>query len=102
MRRELLLLVEMRDAAVQIRQLVNGLDADMIDTDPMRRSALLWQFTVLGEAANQPIRFLPRSKTPIRRLRGELRPGCETGLFMDIGTLTSRRLWPRPLTTFLR
>lgn len=53
MRRELLLLREMRDAAVAIRELVNDRSADQIDTDPLRRSALLWHFTVLGEAASQ-------------------------------------------------
>lgn len=53
MPRELLLLREMRDAAVAIRDLVGDLSADVIEADPMRRSALLWHFTVLGEAASQ-------------------------------------------------
>ena len=53
MRRELLLLREMRDAAVAIRDLVGGRSAEEVDADALRRSALLWYFTVLGEAASQ-------------------------------------------------
>ncbi len=53
MRRELLLLREMRDAAVAIRDLVGGRSAEEIGADALRRSALLWHFTVLGEAASQ-------------------------------------------------
>lgn len=53
MRRELLLLRQMRDAAVAIRELVGDRDAEQVDLDTMRRSALLWHFTVLGEAASQ-------------------------------------------------
>lgn len=53
MRRELLLLREMRDAAVAIRELVGDRVAEQVEADAMRRSALLWHFTVLGEAASQ-------------------------------------------------
>ena len=53
MRRELLLLREMRDAAVAIRGLVVGRTAEGVDADALRRLALLWHFTVLGEAARQ-------------------------------------------------
>lgn len=53
MRRELLLLREMRDAAVAIRDLVGGRSAEAVDADAIRRSALLWHFTVLGEAASR-------------------------------------------------
>ncbi|HET7800334.1 MAG TPA: HepT-like ribonuclease domain-containing protein [Humibacillus xanthopallidus] len=53
MRRELLLLREMRDAAVAIRDLVGDRTVEQVETDAMRRSALLWHFTVLGEAASQ-------------------------------------------------
>ncbi|MGB8019750.1 MAG: HepT-like ribonuclease domain-containing protein [Candidatus Nanopelagicales bacterium] len=53
MRRELLLLREMRDAAVAIRDLVGNRTAEEVDADAVRRSALLWHFTVLGEAASQ-------------------------------------------------
>jgi len=53
MRRNLLLLREMRDAVEQIRDLAVGLTVDQVEADTIRRSALLWHFTVLGEAANQ-------------------------------------------------
>ncbi|MCI1747212.1 MAG: DUF86 domain-containing protein [Acidipropionibacterium sp.] len=43
----------MRDAATEICSLIHGLEASDIQGDAIRRSALLWQFTVLGEAANQ-------------------------------------------------
>lgn len=51
--RELLLLREMRDAALAIRELVAGRSVEQVEADGMRRAALLWHFTVLGEAANQ-------------------------------------------------
>lgn len=53
MRRELLLLHEMRDAAVAVRDLVDGRTAAEVEADPIRRAALLWYFTVLGESASQ-------------------------------------------------
>jgi uncharacterized protein with HEPN domain len=53
MRRELLLLREMRDAAATIRDLVGERSAEQVEADALRRSALLWHFTVLGEAASQ-------------------------------------------------
>ena len=49
----LLLLREMRDAAVSIRDLISGRSAEQVEADDLRRSALLWHFTVLGEAASQ-------------------------------------------------
>ncbi len=53
MRREFLLLREMRDAAVAIRDLLGDRDTVQVEADLMRRSAFLWHFTVLGEAASQ-------------------------------------------------
>lgn len=53
MRRELLLLREMRDAAAAIHDLVGDRTAEEIEAETLRRSALLWHFTVLGEAASQ-------------------------------------------------
>lgn len=53
MRRELPLLREMRDAALAIRELVAGRSVEQVEADGMRRAALLWHFTVLGEAAHQ-------------------------------------------------
>jgi uncharacterized protein with HEPN domain len=53
MRRELLLIGEMIEAADQAQALVSGVDLDMLTSDRQRRDALLWNFTVLGEAAAQ-------------------------------------------------
>lgn len=44
---------EMRDAATTIRDLVGDRQAVEIQAESLRRSALLWHFTVLGEAASQ-------------------------------------------------
>jgi uncharacterized protein with HEPN domain len=53
MRRELVLLAEMIEAAEQAQALVAGIDIEALDADRPRRDALLWNFTVLGEAAAQ-------------------------------------------------
>ena len=53
MRRELLLIEEMIEAAGQAESLVKGIDVPTLKADRQRRDALLWNFTVLGEAAAQ-------------------------------------------------
>ena len=53
MRRELLLLEEMIDAAEQAHLLAVGQTPESLAADRQRRDALLWNFTVLGEAAAQ-------------------------------------------------
>jgi uncharacterized protein with HEPN domain len=53
MQRELILLAEMIDAAEQAQALVAGIDVEALMGDRQRRDALLWNFTVLGEAAAQ-------------------------------------------------
>lgn len=54
MQRDALLLQEMIDAAEQIGALTEGgLSVDDLARDRLRRDALLWNFTVLGEAASQ-------------------------------------------------
>jgi uncharacterized protein with HEPN domain len=53
MRRDVLLLEEMIEAAEQAVALVDGLGVTELDVDRQRRDALLWNFTVLGEAATQ-------------------------------------------------
>lgn len=53
MRRDLLLISEMIAAAVQAQSLVADADLDALGDDRQRRDALLWNFTVLGEAAAQ-------------------------------------------------
>lgn len=53
MRRDLLILAEMIDAANQARLLVADTDLEALEVDRQRGDALLWNFTVLGEAASQ-------------------------------------------------
>ena len=53
MRRDLLLLAEMIDAAEQAQHLVDGVTVEELEADRQRRDALLWNFTVLGEASGQ-------------------------------------------------
>lgn len=53
MQREILLLSEMIDAAEQAQSLVTGIEVGRLEWDRQRRDALLWNFTVLGEASTQ-------------------------------------------------
>ena len=53
MRRELLLIGETIGAGEEACSLVNGVDLAALNADRQRRDALLWNFTVLGEAAAQ-------------------------------------------------
>jgi uncharacterized protein with HEPN domain len=53
MQRDILLLTEMIDAAEQAHQLTAGITIGQLETDRQRRDALLWNFTVLGEAAGR-------------------------------------------------
>jgi uncharacterized protein with HEPN domain len=53
MQRDILLLTEMIDAAEQAQQLTTDITVSQLETDRQRRDALLWNFTVLGEAAGQ-------------------------------------------------
>jgi uncharacterized protein with HEPN domain len=51
MRRDVLLLEEMIEAAIQAVELVEGVAVEDLAADRIRRDALLWNFAVLGEAA---------------------------------------------------
>jgi uncharacterized protein with HEPN domain len=53
MRREVLLLAEILDAAERILDLAAHQTVESLDDDRTRREALLWSFTVLGEACGQ-------------------------------------------------
>lgn len=53
MRREFLLLGEMIEAATQAVSLTKDTNLATLEGDRQRREALLWNFTVLGEAAAQ-------------------------------------------------
>lgn len=51
MRRDRLLVAEMIDAAERAVDVVGDLTVAELEDDRLRREALLWSFTVLGEAA---------------------------------------------------
>ena len=53
MQRDVLLLTEMIDAAEQAQQLTADITVGQLEADRQRRDALLWNFTVIGEAAGQ-------------------------------------------------
>lgn len=53
MQRDALLLAEIVDAAERIVELTSGASVEDLDDDRSRREALLWSFTVLGEASSQ-------------------------------------------------
>ncbi len=53
MQRDALLLEEMIDAIERITALTEDTSVDDLAPDRLRRDALLWNFTVLGEAAGQ-------------------------------------------------
>ena len=53
MQRDILPLTEMIDAAEQAQRLVDGITVSQLEADRQRRDAMLWNFTVLGEAAGQ-------------------------------------------------
>ncbi len=53
MQRDVLLVAEMIDAATQAQSLVAGVALEELTDDRQRRDALLWNFTVLGEAASR-------------------------------------------------
>lgn len=53
MQRDRLLLAEMIDAATEAHRLASETTVEDLAADRTRRDALLWNFTVLGEAANQ-------------------------------------------------
>lgn len=44
---------EMLDAATAIRDIIGVLDLEALRADSVRRDAVLWNYTVLGEAAAQ-------------------------------------------------
>lgn len=53
MRRDVVILGEAVEAAERIVALVAGLSVAALESDELRRDALLWNYTVLGEAAGQ-------------------------------------------------
>lgn len=98
MQRELLLLREMRDAAVAIQDLVGDWSAEQVEADQLRRPALLWHFTVLGEAASQ---VSSETRDSHSQIAWRAATRLATALCTVTGTSMSRRWSPRPPTTSL-
>src|SRR5258706_6897071 len=74
--RDVLCLTEMIDAADQARRLADGITAADLEQNRQRRDALLWNFTVLGEAA---ARLSEETKVRFRTSSGSGPRRCETG-----------------------
>ena len=89
LRRELLLLGEMIDAAEQATRLVAGLEVESLTHDRQRRDALLWNFTVLGEAASQLPESVKQAHPEVRWSRpSQLRNRIVHGYWsVDLGVL---------------
>lgn len=92
----------MRDAAVAVRDIVGSRRAEDVASDALRRSALLWHFTVLGEAASQVPAATRESHPDIAwRAATRLRNRIVHGYWdIDIATLvaTSADDLPRMIT----
>lgn len=67
MRRDLVLISEMIDAAEQARKLVVETSVGDPHSDRIRCDALLWNITVLGEAAGRSLRRSRTDSTTFRR-----------------------------------
>jgi len=89
MRRELLLLRQMCDAAVATRDLVGDRSAEEVEAETLRSSSLLWHFTVLGEAASQVLVETKHSHLQIAwRAASRLRNRIDHGYWdIDVETL---------------
>lgn len=96
MRRDLLLLGEMIEAATQAVSLTKDTDLETLEGARQRREALLWNFTVLGEAAAQLDEAI---KTRSPTCRGLSRRASATGASTATGRSTSRSCTP-PRPTF--
>ena len=74
MRREVLLLDEMISAAKRIIELVDDRSTEELEADRDSRDAVLWNYTVLGEAAAQlPAEFVEQHDDVPWRLPAQLR-----------------------------
>jgi hypothetical protein len=96
MRPDVLLITEMIDAADQARRLADGITAGELEQDRQRRDALLWNFTVLGEAAG---RLSDETKARFPDVRWQQPTGCVTGSCTATGLSTWKSCTPRPLSS---
>lgn len=78
MQRDRLLLAEALDAAQRIVELTAGKQTSDLETDRTLRDALLWNYTVLGEALSQ----LSDAAKSLEPASGR-RTGCQPGQIRD-------------------
>lgn len=76
MRRDLAILDEMIDAAEQAHAIAIDADPATLSRDRMRRDALLWNLTVLGEGAGQISEELTRDppRFALEETNGSVQP----------------------------
>jgi hypothetical protein len=96
MRRDQLLLGEMIEAADRAHQLTGGISVEELQADRLRAESLLWNFTVLSEAAAQ---LSDELKARFPDVPGSSPPACGTGSCTATGPLTWRSCIPRPPTS---
>jgi hypothetical protein len=97
MRRDVLLLAEMIDAAEQAQHLVDGVTAEELEADRQRCDALLWNFTVLGEAAGQLSDEVIQKMPAVIRGAEQVHPGA-IGAAGAAGGLAVHRHGPQPVS----
>lgn len=105
MQRDSLLLTEMINAADRVIDLVGESGAAELDADEQRRDAILWNLTVLGEAATQVSDDLKTNRSEVVwsdpiRLRNRLVHGYWS-IEMEVVVATAADDLP-PLLTQLR
>jgi uncharacterized protein with HEPN domain len=95
MRRELLLLERMAEAAEQAQRLVDGVSVHLLADDRVRRDAPLWNVTILGEAASQlPDEFKARFPEVPWQQPARLRNRIVHGYWLADLTFCTRRHSP--------
>ena len=99
MRRDDLLLAEIVVAIERIIEITTNSSSPEIEVTRDRRDSLLWNFTVLGEAANQVSSEL---KAQHPEVPWQMPAGPATGSCMATGRSTSRSLEQSPVTIYRR
>src|ERR1700758_3816466 len=105
MQRDLLLLGEMIEAAERAIQLTDGVTVNELQADRLRKESLLWNFTVLGEAAAQVTESVrdrfPEIPWQPSRLRNRIAHGY-WAIDMEILHITASEQLPPLLLTCAR
>jgi uncharacterized protein with HEPN domain len=106
MQRDLVLITEILDAGDRIVELVTGRDVADVEADRDVRDALLWNYTVLGEAASQVSQDLKDAQPSVPwsdpvRLRNRIVHGYWS-IELDILISTARQDLPDMLAALRR